>query len=74
MKQQQGFISTQLHRGIAGSTTFVNIAVWESAHALARAIRTPVFQAHLARYPTAPSPGVVSARPTRLSGRRLGAR
>lgn len=51
MKQQPGFISTQLHRGIAGSTTFVNVAVWESAHALARAVRTPGFQAHLARYP-----------------------
>jgi quinol monooxygenase YgiN len=30
-KQQPGFISTQLHRGIAGSGTFVNYAVWESA-------------------------------------------
>jgi heme-degrading monooxygenase HmoA len=29
MKVQPGFISTQLHRGIAGSTTFVNVAVWE---------------------------------------------
>ena len=27
MKQQPGLISTQLHRGIAGSTTFVNVAV-----------------------------------------------
>jgi hypothetical protein len=30
MKQQPGFISTQLHRGTAGSTTFINVAVWES--------------------------------------------
>ena len=30
-KQQPGFISAQLHRGIAGSTTFVNYIVWESA-------------------------------------------
>ena len=36
MKQQPGFISTQLHRGIAGSWTFVNVAVWESAAALGR--------------------------------------
>jgi heme-degrading monooxygenase HmoA len=28
MKQQPGFISTQLHRGTAGSTTYVNVAVW----------------------------------------------
>ena len=30
-KQQPGFISTQLHKGIGGSGTFVNYAVWESA-------------------------------------------
>jgi hypothetical protein len=29
-KQQTEFISTQLHRGIAGSGIFVNYAVWES--------------------------------------------
>jgi hypothetical protein len=31
MKQQPGFISAQLHRGIAGSCTFINYAVWESS-------------------------------------------
>ena len=30
MKRQPGYISTQLHRGIAGSTVFMNYAVWES--------------------------------------------
>ncbi len=30
MKQQPGFISAQLHRGIAGSSTFFNYAVFES--------------------------------------------
>jgi heme-degrading monooxygenase HmoA len=30
MKTQPGFISTQLHRGIAGSGTFLNYAVWET--------------------------------------------
>ncbi len=30
LKTQPGFISTQLHRGIAGSGTFLNTAVWES--------------------------------------------
>ena len=29
-KQQPGFISAQLHRGIAGSTTFFNYVIWES--------------------------------------------
>jgi heme-degrading monooxygenase HmoA len=51
MKQQPGYISTQLHRGIAGSSTFINIAVWESAHALAKAFGSPEFQARTARYP-----------------------
>jgi heme-degrading monooxygenase HmoA len=51
MKQQPGFVSTQLHRGTAGSATFVNVAVWESARALGRAFGSPEFQARLARYP-----------------------
>ena len=29
-KEQPGFISTQLHRGIGGGGIFVNYAVWES--------------------------------------------
>jgi quinol monooxygenase YgiN len=51
MKQQPGFISAQLHRGTAGSTTFINVAVWESARALGQALGSPGFQARAARYP-----------------------
>src|SRR5919112_719589 len=51
MKRQPGFISTQLHRGIAGSSVFVNVAVWESAAALRAAFFFPEFQAHVGRYP-----------------------
>src|SRR5690606_33342242 len=51
MKQQPGFISTQLHRGIAGSATFVNVATWESARALGDAFRSPDFQRAVGRYP-----------------------
>ena len=51
MKQQPGYISAQLHRGTASSTTFVNVAVWESAGALGRAFSSPEFQARAARYP-----------------------
>jgi quinol monooxygenase YgiN len=51
MKQQPGFVSTQLHRGTAGSTTFVNIAVWESARALGAAFSSPEFQRSVERYP-----------------------
>jgi Antibiotic biosynthesis monooxygenase len=37
-KEQPGFISTQLHRGIGGSGTFVNYAVWESAADFKKAV------------------------------------
>jgi heme-degrading monooxygenase HmoA len=51
MKRRPGFISTQMHRGTAGSTTFVNVAVWESAQALGDAFRSPEFQRGVGRYP-----------------------
>jgi heme-degrading monooxygenase HmoA len=51
MERQPGFISAQLHRGVAGSSTFVNIAEWESARALGAAFRSPEFQRRVARYP-----------------------
>ena len=51
MKQQPGYISTQLHQGIAGSTTFMNYAIWESVEAFRNAFSSPDFQAHFAAYP-----------------------
>jgi heme-degrading monooxygenase HmoA len=51
MKQQPGFISTQLHRGTGESPTFMNMAVWESARALGNAFRSPEFKERAARYP-----------------------
>ncbi len=51
MKQQGAFVSTQLHRGTAGSTNFINVAVWESARALGRAFSSPEVQSRAARYP-----------------------
>jgi heme-degrading monooxygenase HmoA len=51
MKQQPGFITTQLHRGTAGSSTFVNVAEWESAGALGRAFASPEFQQRMGQYP-----------------------
>lgn len=38
LKKQPGFISAQLHKGIGGSSTFINYMVWESAILLKRAI------------------------------------
>ena len=51
MKQQPGFISAQLHRGIAGSSTFFNYAVFESAEHFKRAFNTPEFRSSMANLP-----------------------
>ena len=51
MKQQPGFISTQLHRGIAESCTFINYAVWESTSQFKQALSNPQFQAKMSDYP-----------------------
>jgi heme-degrading monooxygenase HmoA len=64
MKQQPGFVSTQLHRGTAGSTTFINLAVWESAAALGAAFRSPAPSSNRASpdIPRAPSRRNTSSR------------
>ncbi len=51
LKTQPGFISTQLHRGIAGSSTFLNVAVWESVERFRNAFGDPKFQETFPRYP-----------------------
>jgi heme-degrading monooxygenase HmoA len=52
MKQQPGYISTQLHQGIAGSTVFMNYAVWESAALFSAAFNHPDFKKALGHYPS----------------------
>ena len=47
-KQQPGFISAQLHRGIGGSSTFFNYVVWESAEHFKRAFNRPEFRSSMA--------------------------
>lgn len=47
-RQQPGFISAQLHRGIAGSTTFFNYVVWESASHFKKAFSNPEFKTNMA--------------------------
>ena len=44
LKKQPGFISAQLHRGIAGSHTFIKYAVWESAEHFKRAFNSTEFR------------------------------
>jgi heme-degrading monooxygenase HmoA len=51
LKQQPGFISAPLHRGIAGSCTFINYAVWESAEHFKRAFNSPEFRSSVADLP-----------------------
>jgi len=50
-RAQPGFISTQLHRGIGGSATFLNYAVWENVGLFRAAFTNPVFQSKLKHYP-----------------------
>lgn len=52
MKQQPGYISTQLHQGIAGSTVFMNYAVWESTAHFRAAFGNPEFKKALEHYPS----------------------
>ena len=51
MKQQPGFISTQLHRAIGESPTYLNYAVWESTALFRAAFMQPEFRAALSHYP-----------------------
>jgi heme-degrading monooxygenase HmoA len=51
LKQKPGFISAQLHRGIAGSCVFINYAVWESVERFKQATNDPEFKSALAHYP-----------------------
>lgn len=51
MKKQPGYISTQLHQGIAGSTVFMNYAVWESVAHFRAAFTHPEFKKALEHYP-----------------------
>lgn len=52
MKRQPGFISTQLHRAIGESPTYLNYAVWESTAAFRAAFTHPEFRAKLSLYPS----------------------
>ena len=51
MKRQPGFISTQLHRAIGESPTYLNYAVWESTAHFRAAFTHPEFLAKLSTYP-----------------------
>jgi heme-degrading monooxygenase HmoA len=52
MKRRPGFISTQLHRAIGESPTYLNYAVWESTAHFRAAFEHPEFRASLSAYPS----------------------
>jgi len=52
MKQQPGFISTQLHRAIGENPTYLNYAVWETTAHFRVAFTNPDFRAKLSLYPS----------------------
>lgn len=55
MRKQPGYISTQLHRAIGESPTYLNYAVWESTALYRAAFTSPDFQATLQNYPASAS-------------------
>lgn len=52
MKRQPGFISTQLHRTLGDSPTYLNCAVWEVTAAFRAAFSDADFAAKLSAYPS----------------------
>ncbi|MDP3823980.1 MAG: antibiotic biosynthesis monooxygenase family protein [Burkholderiales bacterium] len=52
MKQQPGFLSTQLHRAIGDSCMFMNYALWDSVDDFRAAFTHPDFVGALAAYPS----------------------
>ena len=51
MRAQPGYISTQLHKAIGGSGTFVNYAIWENVESFRNAFASPEFQKRIGDYP-----------------------
>ncbi|MEF0939864.1 antibiotic biosynthesis monooxygenase family protein [Rhizobium sp. BR 362] len=52
MKQQPGFISTQLHRAVGDSPTYLNYAVWETMADFRAAFAHPEFRKKISVYPS----------------------
>ena len=50
-RKQPGYISTQLHQGVGGTTMYVNYAVWESPAAFAAAFHNPEFKETARQFP-----------------------
>ncbi len=51
MKAQPGYVSTQMHKAIGGSATYLNYAIWESVESFRNAFTNPEFQRRIGRSP-----------------------
>ncbi len=51
MKAQPGYISTQMHQGLAGSGSYLNYAVWQDVESFRKAFSNPEFRSRIASYP-----------------------
>ena len=52
MKQQPGYISTQLHKAVGESSMYLNYAIWDSVADFRTAFSNPEFQNALSHYPS----------------------
>ena len=52
MKKQPGYISTQMHKAVGGSSMFLNYAVWDSIADFRAAFSNPEFKNALSHYPS----------------------
>ena len=52
LTKQPGYISTQLHRALGESPTYLNYVVWESTETVRAALTDPAFVAKLSAYPS----------------------
>ncbi|MFY2824541.1 antibiotic biosynthesis monooxygenase family protein [Ruegeria sp. MALMAid1280] len=52
MKKQPGYISTQMHKAIGGSSMYLNYAIWDSVADFRAAFSNPEFQKALSHYPS----------------------
>lgn len=52
MKQQPGYISTQMHKAIGESSLYLNYAIWDSVADFRTAFSNPEFENALSHYPS----------------------
>jgi len=52
MKQQPGYISTQLHKAVGESSMYLNYAIWDSVSDFRAAFSNPGFKNALGHYPS----------------------